>query len=195
MDFISLGRANDIGASCHYLQFDGSGVILDVGADPNEDGPASLPDFSPIADHRVDHVFITHAHHDHIGSVPVLNARWPMARMHLTPASRTLTTLMLYASARLQRRKFEEGSSAFPALFDEEDLDDVFDMFCAHPYNQSFNLSSGHAQLHYSGHLLGSAGVLLTTQDQRRIIIPAIPALALKRLSPVPNIPRNRSMY
>lgn len=171
MDFISLGRANDIGASCHYLGVNGSGIILDAGADPNEEGPASLPDFSPIEHHNVDHVFITHAHHDHIGSIPNLNAKWPMAWLHLTPATRTLTTFMLYASARLQRRKFDEGSSPFRALFDEDDLEDVFDVLCTHDYDQWIDLGSEHlrAKLHYSGHLLGSAGVLLSTPDHRRI--------------------------
>ena len=125
IDFISLGNANDIGASCHYLGINGTGVVLDVGADPNEDGPATLPDFLPIINREIDHVFVTHAHHDHIGSLPALNEKWPMARLHLTPATRTLTISMLYASARLQQRKFDEGSSPFRALFDEEDLEDV----------------------------------------------------------------------
>ncbi len=171
MDFISLGRANDIGASCHYLEVSGSGVILDAGADPNEEGPASLPDFSPIEHRNVEHVFITHAHHDHIGGIPALNAKWPRARLHLTPATRTLTTLMLYASARLQRRKYDEGSSAFRALFDEGDLEDVFDVLHAREYDEWIDLRGGHlrAKFYYSGHLLGSAGVLLTTADQRRI--------------------------
>ncbi len=171
MDFISLGRANDIGASCHYLGINGSGIILDAGADPNEEGPASLPDFSSIGHQNVDHVFITHAHHDHIGSIPSLCAKWPSASLHLTPATRTLTTFMLYASARLQRRRFDEGSSPFRELFDEEDLEDVFDVLRAHEYDQWIDLGEERlrAKLCYSGHLLGSAGVLLSTPDHRRI--------------------------
>jgi len=171
MEFISLGRANDIGASCHYLRAGNYGVILDAGADPNEEGPASLPDFSPLDNRRVDHAFITHAHHDHIGGIPALNAKWPMAQLHLTPATRTLTTLMLYSSAKLQRRKFYEGTSPYPALFEEEDLGDVFDMFRSHAYDQWIDLGSNHlrAKLYYSGHLLGAAGVLLTTPEGQRI--------------------------
>ncbi len=171
MEFISLGRANDIGASCHYLEIGGSGIVLDAGADPNEEGPASLPDFSSIINRSVDHAFITHAHHDHIGGIPALSTKWPAAQLHLTPATRTLTTLMLYSSARLQRRKFEEGSSPFPALFDEEDLDDVFEMYRSHAYDEWMDLTSGglRAKFYYSGHLLGSAGVLLKTSEGHRI--------------------------
>ena len=171
IDFISLGNANDIGASCHYLGINGTGVVLDVGADPNEDGPATLPDFVPIINREIDHVFVTHAHHDHIGSLPALNEKWPMARLHLTSATRTLTVSMLYASARLQQRKFDEGSSPFRALFDEEDLEDVFDAFRAHPYGEWFDLQPGHirTKFYYSGHLLGATGVLLATEDGRRI--------------------------
>ncbi|MCY4159548.1 MAG: MBL fold metallo-hydrolase [Bacteroidetes bacterium] len=171
MEFISLGRSNDIGASSHYLRIGGHGIVLDAGADPNEEGPASLPDFFPLENRRVDHAFITHAHHDHIGGIPALNAKWPMARLHLTPATRTLTTLMLYSSARLQRRKFYEGSSPFPALFEEEDIDDVYDMFRTHNYDQWIDLGSEHlrAKFYYSGHLLGSAGILLKTSKKQRI--------------------------
>ena len=171
MEFISLGRANDIGASCHYLRIGDCGIVLDAGADPNEEGPVSLPDFSPLENRNVDHVFITHAHHDHIGGIPALNTKWPMAQMHMTRATWTLTALMLYSSARLQSRKFYEGSSPFPALFEEEDLDDVFDVFRSHAYDKWFRLNSAHVQarLYYSGHLLGASGVLLTTPEKKQI--------------------------
>ncbi|MCY4224392.1 MAG: MBL fold metallo-hydrolase [Bacteroidetes bacterium] len=171
MEFISLGRDHDIGASCHFLHIDDIGILLDAGADPNEEGPASLPDFSPIQHRQVDHVMVSHAHHDHIGSLPAVNARWPMARLHLTHASQSLTTLMLYASERLQQRKYYEGSSPFPALFDEEDLDGVFDMFHSHPYNRTFPLDTKKtaAEFYYSGHLLGATGVLITTAENQRI--------------------------
>ncbi len=171
MEFISLGRANDIGASCHHLRIGGCGIMLDAGADPNEEGPASLPDFSPLNSHSVDDVFITHAHHDHVGGLPAVNMKWPMARLHLTHATQTLTKLMLYLSARLQRRRFDEGSSPFPELFDEDDLDSVFEGFRSHAYNEWIHLDSGRiqAKLYYSGHLLGASGVLLKTPDNQRI--------------------------
>lgn len=171
MDFISLGKAHDIGASCHYLGSGGSGIIFDAGADPNEDGPASLPDFSPLRSHDVHHAFITHAHHDHIGSIPELNKHWPMAKFHMTPATRTLTTIMLFSSANLQKRKFDEGTSPFRELFDDEDIEEALDRFCSQSYDQCIDLRPGdlRAQFYYSGHLLGSAGILLTTPDEQRI--------------------------
>ena len=31
---VCLGSTDEIGASCHYLQIDGTGIMLDAGADP-----------------------------------------------------------------------------------------------------------------------------------------------------------------
>ena len=62
MRYLSLGDTADISASCHYLDFGGTGIVLDAGMDPNEDGYAAVPPFEMLRDQELDHVVITHAH-------------------------------------------------------------------------------------------------------------------------------------
>ena len=84
MKYLSLGDTDDIAASCHYLTFGGTGLILDAGMDPDQDGYAALPPFELLKDRPVDHIVVTHAHHDHLGALPVLSREVPHAQIHMS---------------------------------------------------------------------------------------------------------------
>ncbi len=174
MKFVALGATDAIGASCHFLFTGGTGLVLDAGSDPEADGPASVPRFDVIhreADWYVDHALITHAHHDHLGNLPVLLQHFPHAQAHMTPATRRLAEFLLPASARLQRRKIEEGSADFDPLFDEEELDLYSQLYLDHELEEPFDVTGlrGEAPVtatfYDAGHILGSAGVLLEFEE------------------------------
>lgn len=174
MQFITLGRTDEIGASSHYLLIDGVGIVLDAGVDPEEEGRASLPDLRQIRDRGgrpVDHVIITHAHHDHLGSLPVLMADHPNARLHVTAPTRALAEVLLPSSARLQRRKLYEGSTTAQPLFDVETAEALSYLYEEHDLEEPFDLASPagsvKAALLHAGHTLGSAGVLLEGEGRR----------------------------
>lgn len=171
MIFVALGETDSVGASCHYLDIEGTGLVLDAGTDPEEDGPDSLPRFDVVRAHDdwyMDHVLVTHAHHDHIGAVPVLLEWFPQALVHMTRATRQLADILLPASARLQKRKLREGSSQFDPLFDEEQLEMYSYLYLTHELGTTFDVAGPHgtapvrAEFFSAGHILGSAGVLLT---------------------------------
>jgi len=174
MLFVPLGATHDIGASCHYVQIEGTGLLLDAGMDPDLEGPEALPDLTPITHHpdrHVDHIIVTHAHHDHLGSLPVLLKTFPHARVHMTPATRRLADLLLPASARLQRRRLVEGSTVAPPVFDEDEVEAASYMYDVHDFNEVFYVSGVRARaplcarFHYSGHILGAAGVELFCEE------------------------------
>lgn len=85
-----------IGASCYYLNFDGNGIILDSGIDPRKTGLDSLPDFNLLQDLPTDYVIISHAHQDHIGSLPFLIKAYPHLKILSTPQTRALAELVLH---------------------------------------------------------------------------------------------------
>lgn len=177
MDFIPLGDTDDIAASCHFLNLNGSGVVLDVGVDPREDGPASLPRFERVHDHPdhfVDHALVTHAHHDHMGCLPVFVKEFPHTMMHMTQPTRLLLDFLLPASARLQERKRREGSSMHDPLFTEADLDGLSHLYLTHDLQTPFDVTglSGRtdvtAQFYDAGHILGSVGAELRFEEDGR---------------------------
>ena len=181
MIFTALGKTDAIGASCHFLKIGETGLVLDAGVDPEEDGPDGLPDFDLI--HRrpewyVDHAIVTHAHHDHLGALPILIQQFPHVLVHMTRATRALADFLLPASARLQRRRLREGSSTHEPLFKEEDLEVYSYLYLTHELEEPFNVTGVREQVpikarfYNAGHILGSAGVLLTFEEdgaERRV--------------------------
>lgn len=177
MTIVALGKTDEIGASCHFLMLDGTGLVIDAGADPEEEGPKSMPRFDLISGNPewwVDHAVITHAHHDHIGSLPVLIQHFPHVLIHMTKATRQLADFVLPASARLQRRKLREGSSNAEPLFDEEQLEVYSYLYLTHEPEEDFDITGIRgrtpikARFYSAGHVLGSVGVLVKFEEDGR---------------------------
>jgi Cft2 family RNA processing exonuclease len=175
MIFVPLGKTEAIGANCYFLMIEGTGLIIDVGADPEEDGIDSVPDFGFIHQNPnwyVDHALVTHAHHDHIGSLPVLIQNFPHVMVHMTKATRDLADVVLPASARLQQRRLREGSSVHEPLFSEEELGVYNYLYLTHDLNKDFDITGlkgttkVKARFYSAGHILGSAGVLLRFEEE-----------------------------
>ena len=174
MKYVPLGLSEDIGASCHYLQIDGTGILLDAGVDPNGEGSAGIPKLDLLVNHPdrpVDHIIVTHAHHDHLGGLPVIVRTFPHAAVHMTAATRELADILLPASARLQERKLREGTSTSDPIFSEDDVEACSYLYASHDLESSFDVtgyrgkSPVRAQFFDAGHVLGSVGVQLEYKD------------------------------
>lgn len=175
MRYLSLGDTREIGASCHYLRLGGVGLVLDAGVDPEAEGRESLPDFRLLQyrmERPVDHVLVTHAHHDHLGALPVLVQQHPYVGIHLTKPTQMLAEVLLPSSARLQRRRLLEGSSTAPPLFDVDTAEGLGYLYEAHDLEAPFVLEGREggpiaATFYHAGHTLGAAAILLEGEGRR----------------------------
>ncbi len=174
MRYLALGSTSDIGASCHYLLLAGTGLVLDAGVDPEADGTESLPELSLIRDRMgrpVDHVLVTHAHHDHLGALPVLVQQLPHVGVHMTQPTQMLAEVLLPSSARLQRRRLLEGSTTAPPLFDAETVEALGYLYEGHLLDTDFDLTGAKGEtpvtgrFYHAGHVLGAAGILLEAEE------------------------------
>ena len=86
MKFINLTRRTEIGANSYYLEAAGQRLVLDSGMHPKEEGEESLPNFQALGDRQLDAIVLSHAHLDHVGTLPVLMRRQPNARIFMTEA-------------------------------------------------------------------------------------------------------------
>ena len=167
MRYLSLGDTDEIAASCHHVTFGGTGLILDAGMDPDLDGYAAVPPFELLKDRPVDHVVVTHAHHDHLGSLPVLSREVPHARVHMSRPTAMLAEMLLPSSARLQKRRVREGSTAAAPVFDVETAEALAYVYETHLLDAPFDLAGLKAEgplagtFYHAGHVLGAVGLLV----------------------------------
>ncbi len=166
-----LGATGTVSGSKYLLQHGSRKILIDCGLFQGYK-QLRLRNWSPLpvdpAD--IDAVILTHAHIDHSGYLPLLVRNGFRGRIHCTAATRDLCGILLPDSARLQeeeanyanRHDFSRHKPALP-LYTEQDAMRSLKQFMAHDYERAIDLGQDiSAQLHPSGHLLGSAFVRIT---------------------------------
>ena len=175
LKFINLTRRTEIGANCYYLGSGRQGAVLDCGMHPKEEGETALPLLGALAGRPVDAILLSHAHLDHIGSLPVLMRQQPQARVFMTEATATIGDALLHNSVNVMLREREEVGVIYP-LFTHRETDRASDRWRHCPFGQPFTLEGERAsrrpneeltfQYFRAGHVLGAAGILLRAEGR-----------------------------
>jgi cleavage and polyadenylation specificity factor subunit 3 len=171
--FLPLGGAGEVGANSYYLNFDNTGVILDCGVHPQKTGLDALPLFDLIKDAPVDYVLISHAHQDHLGSLPYLVKRHPYIKIIATPQTRALAELTLHNSVAILKQQLKEEDKL--QVYTHEEIDLLIKSIEYKAYGENFILSGYNgrntapvsAKFFDAGHILGSAGIFLEYEDEK----------------------------
>ena len=173
--FTNLTRRVEIGANCYCLELAGKRLVLDSGLHPRFDGEAALPQLSLIKDQLVDAIVLSHAHQDHVGSLPVLMRHHPDAPVFMTEATRQLSDVMLHNSVNVMMKKRDDGIADYP-LFTHREADAITKRWRVAPLHTRFDLSGerlradeeADVSLEFfdAGHILGSAGTLIRAEGR-----------------------------
>jgi metallo-beta-lactamase family protein len=171
MNIQFLGATQTVTGSCFYIETEHSKFLVECGAfqGPDEIEKKNYEPF-PFDPSQIDYVFLTHAHFDHSGRLPLLVKQGFKGRIISTQPTRDLTRIILLDSANLQEEEYkrwvarpknsgEDGSDEFKKpLYTEQDVEQCMGLFEVYPYGTSVNLSR---QLEFrmrdAGHILGSA--------------------------------------
>ena len=88
--FFGLGGCNEVGRSCHIIEYKNKVIMLDSGMHPALSGHASFPYFDEYDISKVDILLISHFHVDHSASLPYVmqqsNFRGKVFMTHATKA-------------------------------------------------------------------------------------------------------------
>jgi Cft2 family RNA processing exonuclease len=176
LKFINLTRRTEIGANSYYLGADGQGIVLDCGMHPKEEGEAALPNLTALAGRCVDAILISHAHLDHIGSLPVLMRQQPQARIFMTEPTAQIGDALLHNSVNVMTRTREEVGVAIYPLYTHRETERATDLWTHCPLRQPFILTGERASIQpneessfefwNAGHVLGAAGILLRLEGR-----------------------------
>jgi Cft2 family RNA processing exonuclease len=171
LKFINLTRRTEIGANSYYLEIAGQRLVLDCGMHPKQEGEEALPNFRALDDRPLDAIIVSHAHLDHIGTLPVLMRRQPDARIFMTETTAEIGSALLHNSVNVMTRQREELGVVMYPLFTHKETDRATDRWRWCPVGQPFTLEGERARRQESdgltvefvdaGHVLGAAGVIL----------------------------------
>lgn len=166
--FQNLTRDTEIGANCYFLQLGDSNFILDSGMHPKHEADEALPRHDLLAEDSLDAIFLTHAHLDHVGSLPLAMRRHPAAPVYMTHATIALADAMLHNSVNVMDSKRVELQIDQYPLFTHRELDRLVKRWRGCDLERSYSVGRNRevrASFHHAGHILGAAGIRLQTEE------------------------------
>ena len=158
-----LGAKDCVTGSCHLVQFspetnDSVNILVDCGSAYGHDPELPFDKF-PAPPNKIDYLFLTHAHIDHIGRVPGLIDAGFRGEIICTHATKALLIPMLRDAMSFSSRS-KKKNQRLEAYID--DLSWGFELY------ETFTLKKGIAfKLKNAGHILGSCFIQFIFPDKK----------------------------
>ena len=142
MKITFLGAAHEVTGSCTLVEACGKRFLVDCGM---EQGPDIYENSElPVAPTDIDFVFLTHAHIDHSGKLPLLTKNGFTGKVYSTAATRDLAAIMLADSASIQqseavwrdRRAKRSGGEGYTPMYTVDDVNALMRRFEAADYGE-----------------------------------------------------------
>jgi len=164
-----LGANHEVTGSRTLLEWcEGRYALIDCGMEQGENIYMNAE--MPVAASQIEYVFVTHAHIDHTGLLPLLYRQGFRGTVYATRETCNLCSIMLADSAHIQmseaeyksRKAQRAGQPPVEPEYDLEDVNGLMKLFRPCDYRQPVRIDEGlTAQFTDIGHLLGSAAVEL----------------------------------
>ena len=161
-----LGAAHEVTGSCHFVSFANKRFLVDCGM---EQGPDLYVNQEiPVNASDIDYVFVTHAHIDHSGLLPLLYNHGFRGQIFATKATAELCNIMLKDSAHIQmfeaewrnRKARRAGLEEVVPLYNMEDALGVLQHFVPCEYDSKIEVAEDiSVRFVDAGHLLGSSSI------------------------------------
>ena len=166
MKLMFLGADHEVTGSCHYIEACGKSILLDCGMEQGRDTYENQE--IPVAASAIDYVFLSHAHIDHSGLLPLLYKNGFQGKIYATDATCDLCRIMLLDSAHIQefeaqwrnRKAKRAGTPPFEPLYTTIEASAVMECFVPCDYQEIIDVTDG-IRLRFTdvGHLLGSSSI------------------------------------
>lgn len=165
MFFQSLLPRPEIGANSFLFDFDGTRVVVDSGMHPKHFGDDALPLHEPLGFDALDGIVLTHAHLDHLGSLPLLQRRHPRTPVFMTEATAHLSDIMLHNSVNVMTSQREELGLVNYPLFTHDEVNEATRQWSLRGMKRGFEIGDRGVRATFfdAGHVLGAVAVQFDT--------------------------------
>ncbi|QUC67998.1 MBL fold metallo-hydrolase RNA specificity domain-containing protein [Aristaeella hokkaidonensis] len=174
MKITFIGAAHQVTGSCTLVEWmDNRYFLVDYGMEQGEND--FVMEELPVAPGQIEYVFLTHAHIDHSGMLPLLYKRGFRGTIYATAETENLCSIMLADSAHIQetdaayetKKNLRHSGAVVEPLYTSEDAAETMDLFKPCEYGEVYMVDEGlSARFSDAGHLLGSSFVELFLEDR-----------------------------
>lgn len=168
MKLTFIGATHEVTGSCTLLEIGGKNILIDYGMEQGINLFENTP--LPVPERQIDCVFLTHAHIDHSGNLPLLYKKGFRGEVYATSATCNLCEIMLRDCAHIQmsdaeyktRKAKRAGGEAVQPLYDLDDTEGLLKLMHPMKYGEIYQVNENiHVRFTDIGHLLGSAAIEL----------------------------------
>ncbi|EPS25130.1 hypothetical protein PDE_00061 [Penicillium oxalicum 114-2] len=159
--FYCLGGGNEVGRSCHIIQYKGKTVMFDAGMHPAKEGFSALPFFDEFDLSTVDILLISHFHVDHSSALPyVLSKTNFKGRVFMTHATKAIYKWLIQDNVRVSNTS--SSSDQRTSLYTERDHLSTLPLIETIDFNTTHTINSIRITPFPAGHVLGAAMFLVS---------------------------------
>ena len=172
-----IGADHEVTGSCHLIEAAGKNILVDYGMEQGKDFFENVP--LPISAPEIDYVFLTHAHVDHSGNLPLLYAKGFRGKIYATEATADLCSIMLRDCAHIQMQEAEwrnrkgkrnKDIAQMEPSYTMEDAENTIRCIIPCRYGAEIEVCEG-VKIRFTdiGHLLGSSSIEVWLQEKNVI--------------------------
>jgi len=175
-----FGANRQVTGSCTLLEASDLRLLIDCGLFQEREYLGRNWASFPVPPESIDILFLSHVHLDHSGLIPKLVKEGFKGPIITTRPTMDMLPIVLLDAARIQeedaaykrkRHKREGRKGPYPEipLYTAEDAESVFPLVQDKPYGKVIPINGhGKVRFHDAGHILGSAIVEVTLQEDGR---------------------------
>jgi len=151
-----LGAGQEVGRSCHLIEFKGKKILLDIGIHPGIQGLNGLPFVDYTEPDKIDILLISHFHLDHCGGLPWFLLKTSFkGRVFMTHATKAIYRWLLSDYIKVSHSSVEE------MLFTEADIETTMERIETIKFHEEKIINGIKFWCYHAGHVLGACQYMI----------------------------------